>query len=74
MHRSQCRVHHLPARGRGSSWSTCSPVEPIVDAIASPSNDRAGLQVGYILVALDGRLITPLQGGRYLANLPSDSR
>lgn len=60
-------------RGDGGALEHVFAVEPIVDAIASPSNDRAGLQVGDVLVALDGRLITTLEGGSYLANLPSDS-
>jgi hypothetical protein len=43
-------------------------VEPIVSR-ADPPATGAGVEVGDILVAIDERLITTREGGRYLANL-----
>lgn len=47
-------------------------VEPIVDAVTASPAGADGLRRGDILVAIDGRLITTRDGGRYLANLPVD--
>lgn len=44
-------------------------VEPVVEEVAPSNSGDAGLEVGDVLVAVDGRLITTREGGRYLANL-----
>lgn len=45
-------------------------VEPIVAELEPTATNGEGLREGDIVVALDGRLITTREGGRYMANLP----
>jgi len=45
-------------------------VEPVVTEVAAASDGGAGLEVGDVLVAIDGRFITTREGGRYMAQLP----
>ncbi len=46
-------------------------VEPIIAELAPTAPNDEGLREGDVLVALDGRLITTREGGRYMANLPA---
>lgn len=45
-------------------------VEPIIAKLEPTATNEDGLREGDILVALDERLITTREGGRYMANLP----
>lgn len=45
-------------------------VEPIIADLEPTATNGDPLREGDVLVALDGRLITTREGGRYMANLP----
>lgn len=45
-------------------------VEPIIAELEPNATRGEGLREGDVVVALDGRLITTREGGRYMASLP----
>ena len=61
-----CAVNERDERG----WYHWFTVEPVIQSVRAPGRGD-GLAVGDVIVAIDGLLITTLEGGRRLANLPA---
>jgi S1-C subfamily serine protease len=61
-----CAVNERDERG----WYHWFTVEPVIQSVRAPGRGD-GLAVGDVIVAIDGLLITTLDGGRRLANVPA---
>lgn len=59
----------INVRGDDGALAHRFSVEPVIVSLSDAAS-RAGLREGDVLVAVDGRLVTTLAGGRYLRSLP----
>lgn len=62
-----CAIHERDENGLSRHLFS---VEPVIESVDRISSEATGVRAGDVLVAVDGRLITTLEGGRPLANLP----